>query len=353
MASSLTAEFHRRMHLSFAPAFPREGTGRIDYLDGWRAIAVALVVTAHTLSVYGIKLLAVGTLGVYLFFGISGYIITRLLLLERHRTGRIDIGAFYIRRIARIFPPLVIFLSAMVALWPDGSLLGQALRSAAFTCNIGVNNGCVRILEHTWSLAFEEQFYLVYPLLLAGVWRWWLIPLAAFWLLPLVFPVGYIGHGGFARIILIMAFGAIFAAYEKPVTVRIVRLPASLVAIMPMLLAGWALLDPSPLQIVLGALLPLAAVLTVFGLPLVIPRFKQLLCTDVLTRIGLYSYTFYLWQQFFTYPWAWNTGVMPIVGIGAALLLAAVSYHTVERLCRRWAQAVTARRKRPRTGPSS
>lgn len=344
MSISLASQFHRRLHLSFDPALPTEGAGRIDYLDGWRAIAVTLVVAAHTLSVYGIKLLAVGTLGVYLFFGISGYIITRLLLLEQRRTGAIDIGAFYIRRCARILPPLLIFLAAMVAVWPDGSLMGQALRSAAFTCNIGVDGGCIRILEHTWSLAFEEQFYLIYPLLLAGLWRWWLIPLAAFWLLPLIFPVPYIGQGGFARIVLIMALGAAFAAFENPLSAWIKRVPGVVMIAMPGVLIGWALLAPSPFQTLLGAVLPLAAVLTVFGLPISAPWFRQVLCWNVLTRIGLYSYTFYLWQQFFSYPWAWNTGLMPIIGIGAALGIAALSYHTLERACRHWAQAVTARR---------
>jgi peptidoglycan/LPS O-acetylase OafA/YrhL len=346
MANSLTAQFHNRMHLSFAPSIPQDGLGRIDYLDGWRAIAVGLVVAAHTLSVYGIKLLSVGTLGVYLFFGISGYIITRLLLLEHHKTGRIDIGAFYIRRSARILPPLFVFLAAMVALWPGESLVGQALRSATFTCNIGVDGGCVRILEHTWSLAFEEQFYIVYPLLLAGVWRWWLLPLVAFWALPFFIPVGYIGQGGFARIVMIMAFGALFAAYEKPLAARIARIPVLLLAAMPLVLLGWALLEPSPLQMVCGALVPLAAVLTVFGLPLAVPSFRRMLCWSVLTRIGLYSYTFYLWQQFFSYPWSWNTGWVPIAGIGAALSIAALSYHTLEGICRHWAQAVTARRTR-------
>jgi peptidoglycan/LPS O-acetylase OafA/YrhL len=346
MASSPTANLRDRIRLSIAPDIPSEGNGRIDYLDGWRAVAVGLVVAAHTLSVYGIKILSVGTLGVYLFFGISGYIITRLLLLEQHRTGRIDIPAFYARRIARIMPPLIVFLVAMIVLKADSSIVWQAVRAAAFTCNIGIDGGCIRILEHTWSLAFEEQFYLVYPLLLAGFRRWWMLPLALFWALPFFIPVGYIGQGGFARIVMIMALGAMFAAWERPITELIRRVPRVLLLAMPAVLLAWALLEPGPPQMLAGALVPFAAILTVFGLPLAFPVLRRALCWGVLTRIGLYSYGFYLWQQFFSYPWDWNTGWMPIIGIAAGLGIAALSYHTLERVCRHWAQDYSARRIR-------
>ena len=346
MASNPRAQILDRIHRSFAPAFAQEASSRIDYIDGWRAIAVGLVVMAHTLSVYGIKILAVGTLGVYLFFGISGYIITRLLLLERHKTGRIDIVAFYARRIARIMPPLLVFLLVMTLVWPDKSIFGQAARSLAFTCNVGFDGGCIRILEHTWSLAFEEQFYLIYPLVLVGIRRWWLFPLAAFWALPFFVPVAYIGHGGFARIELIILLGALYAAYEVPLSERLTQLPKALLALMPAILVGWALLKPSLAQIALGALVPVAAILTVFVLPLAFPLVRRMLCWSVLTRIGLYSYTFYLWQQFFSYPWEWNTGPMPILGIAAGLVIAALSYHTFERVCRHWGQDFSKRRKR-------
>ena len=184
---------------SLSPAAPvnsGDQSGRIAFLDGWRAVAVGLVVMAHTLSVYGIKVLPFGTLGVYLFFGISGYIITRLLLLERLRTGRIDLRAFYVRRIARIMPPLIIFVAAMVAFAPGPEIAWQAVRAVSFTCNLGFGGtSCVRIFEHTWSLAFEEQFYLVYPLIL----RRYAALVAAFpgrTLAPAVFRTGALHRTG-------------------------------------------------------------------------------------------------------------------------------------------------------------
>lgn len=352
MASVPLALSRYRSHVRLAPAHLENETSRIDYLDGWRAIAVGLVVAAHTLSVYGIKVLGIGTVGVYLFFGISGYIITRLLVLERLKTGSIDLAAFYARRLARIFPPLIIFLIAMMVIWPDQAIFGQAARSLAFTCNIGFDGGCMRLLEHTWSLAFEEQFYLVFPLLLAGVRRWWLLPLAAFWALPFFVPVGYIGQGGFVRVVMIMLLGATYAAFEAPLSGLVTRVPKVLLLIMPVALACWALLDHTPLKPVLGALVPLASIMTVFALPAAFPTVRRVLTWSVLTRVGLYSYTFYLWQQFFSYPWSWNRGVIPVVGIVAGLAIAGLSYHTLEKLCRDWARNFSLRRRTLATGAS-
>ena len=322
-----------------SPAIPNGKSGRIEYLDGWRAVAVALVVMAHTLSVYGINILTFGTLGVFLFFGISGYIITRLLLLEHVRTGKIDLRAFYVRRVARIMPPLLIYTLAIVALLPNREIGWQAVRAVTFTCNMGFGGtSCTRIFEHTWSLAFEEQFYLIYPLLLAGLLRWWQILLVALWVVPFFVPVPFIGQGGFVRIALIMALGATYAAYEAKLSAYLARLPRLLLLLMPAVLFGWAALEPSPVQILLGALLPFATIVTLFGLPLAFPTLKGLLSMGVVTRIGLYSYTFYLWQQFFSYPWSWNTGPMPLLGIGAGLAIAALSYHSIENVCRGWAR---------------
>jgi peptidoglycan/LPS O-acetylase OafA/YrhL len=173
-----------------------------------------------------------------------------------------------------------------------------------------------------------------------------MLPLVLFWALPFFIPVGYIGQGGFARIVMIMALGAMLAAWEKPIAALIGRVPRVVLLAMPAVLLAWALLEPGPLQMLSGALVPIAAILTVFGLPLAFPVLRRVLSWSVLTRIGLYSYGFYLWQQFFSYPWAWNTGWMPIIGIAAGLGIAALSYHTLERTCRHWAQEYSARRSR-------
>src|SRR5258705_2743476 len=94
---------------------------RIPSLDGFRAISIGLVLFGHLLGTSGFSLsleankhLALGELGVRVFFVISGFLITNLLLTEVATTGRIHIGRFYLRRTFRIFPPYYVFILALV-----------------------------------------------------------------------------------------------------------------------------------------------------------------------------------------------------------------------------------------------
>ena len=345
MTFKQVSENIERLRRSLAPDLSDAQSGRIAFLDGWRAVAIGLVIIAHTAWAYGITIPPFGMMGVYLFFGISGYIITRLLLLERHKTGKIDIPAFYIRRVARIVPPLALFLLAMVALSPDPATAWSSARGLAFTCNMGFGEGCITLIEHTWSLSFEEQFYLVYPLIVAGIWRWWLVPLIALWAIPFFLPLPFIGQGGFARIVMIMSMSAAYAAFESKLADQFARIPKPMILAMPLILFAWVVLEPSMTRKLLGVALPFAIILTLFALPANFPIIQRILSMGFMTRIGLYSYSFYLWQQYFTYPWSWNTGIIPILGILLAFALAALSYHTLEDGCRNWARNINLRRR--------
>jgi peptidoglycan/LPS O-acetylase OafA/YrhL len=117
---------------------------------------------------------AASTVGVTLFFVLSGFLITTLLLEERERTGRIDLVAFYKRRARRLLPALVVFLSvvgAMLALAGFGSqVVGSIAPPLAYYANwVLATGGELPLLGHTWSLSVEEQFYIVWPLLLIGL----------------------------------------------------------------------------------------------------------------------------------------------------------------------------------------
>lgn len=156
-------------------------------LDGLRAIAVAAVVVFH----FAPGLLPGGFLGVDLFFVISGYLITRLLLAEIEKTGRISLRAFYLRRARRLLPAVIVLLlvtSICAALvWRDeiAAMRGGILASLCYVTNwwlIGAHEsyfvaaGRPSMLQHLWSLAIEEQFYLIWPmalLLLSGVYVVW------------------------------------------------------------------------------------------------------------------------------------------------------------------------------------
>ena len=148
-------------------------------LDGLRAIAVGLVVLFH-LQLPG---LGAGFLGVDVFFVISGFLITTLLLIEHERTGRISLSAFWARRARRLLPALalVMLTVAVVTLLTATdsqkvSLRGDLLATIFYVGNwhfIGTSTyfastGGESPLLHTWSLAIEEQFYLFWPLLVIG-----------------------------------------------------------------------------------------------------------------------------------------------------------------------------------------
>ena len=141
-------------------------------LDGLRAIAVLLVVAVHT-HVPG---LAGGYVGVEIFFVLSGYLITSILLAEHERTGRIAIGAFYWRRALRLYPALLLLLAAYLALaplaWPGKPHGRDALITGLYLSDYAVSFWNVpQYLSHTWSLAAEEHFYLLWPLLLVAMLR--------------------------------------------------------------------------------------------------------------------------------------------------------------------------------------
>jgi peptidoglycan/LPS O-acetylase OafA/YrhL len=136
-------------------------------------LAVVLVLVFH---VSGSALPNGGFVGVTTFFVLSGFLITSLLLRERETHGRINLKAFYVRRALRLYPPLLVLLVALPVVMlafhdPNVSTyLPKALFAGFYLSDFATLSGVgMGILTHTWSLAVEEQFYLVWPLLLIVV----------------------------------------------------------------------------------------------------------------------------------------------------------------------------------------
>jgi peptidoglycan/LPS O-acetylase OafA/YrhL len=148
----------------------KSGIGQIPSLDGIRAASVMVVFVAHA----GLNEWIPGNFGVTVFFFLSGFLITTLLRVEFDRSGRIDLGAFYLRRALRIFPPMYLVLIAASALtaigllegsiWPQ-ALLAQALHlTNYYVIANGWWDGRAPGTWIYWSLAVEEHFYLLFPL---------------------------------------------------------------------------------------------------------------------------------------------------------------------------------------------
>ena len=158
------------------------GIRYIPAIDGLRAVAVIAVMLYHL----GFSWIPGGFLGVDLFFVISGYVITRLLLDSIQRSGGLDLRAFYKARIRRLFPPLVfmIFVTIIyISIWAPETMR-RFVSDSPFALFGGMNWWLVfrhtdyfdtisrpPLLQHTWSLGVEAQFYLIWPLILLLVLR--------------------------------------------------------------------------------------------------------------------------------------------------------------------------------------
>lgn len=158
------------------------GIRYIPAIDGLRAVAVIAVMLYHL----GFSWIPGGFLGVDLFFVISGYVITRLLLDSIQRSGGLDLRAFYKARIRRLFPPLVfmIFMTVIyIGIWAPETMR-RFVSDSPFALLGGMNWWLVfrhtdyfdtisrpPLLQHTWSLGVEAQFYLIWPLILLLVLR--------------------------------------------------------------------------------------------------------------------------------------------------------------------------------------
>ena len=150
-------------------AFSADQLGYEPALDGLRGLAVIQVLLFHA----HLPGFANGTVGVGIFFVLSGFLITFLIMSEIDKTGKFSLRNFYIRRVRRLLPAYAVVITfcivATFILWRDFSTLRGALTSMFHVSNwvlILVPNKGLGMLHHTWTLSIEEQFYLIWPALL-------------------------------------------------------------------------------------------------------------------------------------------------------------------------------------------
>lgn len=308
----------------------RETSDRIAFLDGWRALAIGLVLldhlgmnreigAAYARGPIGI-ISEFGEVGVFIFFFISGYVVSRTSLKEVEASGDFSARGFYLRRSFRIVPPLMLYLFACLAL--GGANLidfssANFLSSALYLCNSTAPHvDCNWYVGHTWSLAFEEQFYLLFPLVFSFLElrkkpNPLIAILAAFIAaIPLVFVVWWIGRTGF-----FIAYGLFFVGYAAAkqgnrfvgifarhrsvaliVAALVVFLPRSVVASFGADEAARADL------IAYYRLLHVAAIPTLVLLSGAVEASRGFLSNRAVSHVGRASYSIYLWQQLFNGP---------------------------------------------------
>ena len=323
-------------------------------LDGVRALAIAPVVGMHA---FGWP--REGGLGVEIFFVLSGFLITTLLLEERVTTGTISFTRFYRRRAARLAPGLVLML-AVYAIVTHGADAWAVVIGLTYTSNIAilVDAGSMPwALGHLWSLAQEEQFYLLWPpllFLLTRV-RTTLLPkaLALLLLAVMLERVSLVAHGSdihriyfspdtHAEPILVgCLFGALHARWS-PAAVRSWGGPAALSIVVGSFFAAqwlWILSALSPVRTLFffacGFLILAAAQGDVLS---------RVLGSRPLTFLGQISYSLYLWHMPVLAA-AGTTADHREFGPSAAAILVAIgiasaSFFFVEQpLRRRWRHA--------------
>jgi peptidoglycan/LPS O-acetylase OafA/YrhL len=350
-------------------------------LDGLRALAVSFVVAYHLGTTSGSTLLPGGFLGVDLFFVLSGYLITSLLLVEGLQTGRLSIKQFYLRRARRLLPALFALLltvGAIVAVWlpqQAARMRGDLLAALGYATNwwliaqhssyFGGEGDRPNLLTHLWSLAVEEQYYLIWPLVLlllvairAKRWFFLLVAVAAVAASAAAAVILYDPFSDPSRVYygtdtraLAPLLGAALAISLRPWRHRrrlapAARHTADAVGITALLLlAAVAAVVHDTDEVLYGpGFLVIAAlgavVVGVAGHPGT--ALGELLGTQPLKWIGERSYAIYLWH--------WPVCVLtrpgidiPITGwanaalrVGLSLLLAEISYWLVERPIRRY-----------------
>jgi peptidoglycan/LPS O-acetylase OafA/YrhL len=312
--------------------------GRDVLLDAWRGISVLLVVFYHIaefrfatffrdphhgstaperVGIQGVipwikhqavrELEYIGPLGVQIFFVISGYIITTLILREHQRNGRVSIAAFYVRRAFRILPPLwlTLGLTLLFALLGCIHVDGRSiLVAASFACNVQPDS-CLWFTGHTWSVATEEQFYLLWPLLLV-VFGFRNVAQAA-----LVLCLMFIAADQYALLTVswvhnalsgsCIAAGALFASSKtfRSLVARVHVVP--LIVSVAFLLFGKPFLKDhiQGVSSFSNAVTPFLIVMMVFSCYRFRPSLDKLNVVRALAAIGLVSYGLYLWQELF------------------------------------------------------
>jgi peptidoglycan/LPS O-acetylase OafA/YrhL len=329
---------------------PSRRPGRIPSLDGLRAVSISLVVIYH---IWGARfpgyLMSTGNLGVRIFFVISGFLISGILLKEMDSTGKVSLKKFYTRRALRIFPAFYVYCIAVGVSASLGAIQlhkGDLIEAATYVINFFPGPEQSVYVKHIWSLCVEEQFYLIWPAVLcfAGKKRGLMAACGCVLVVPLIrlaywffvpsfhdvldrrfetvadaLATGCLLTGGQAMLSKLPAYNAFLRSKYFLVVPVAIYLDANFVANHPRL---YLLLGETVLNI---------------GIALCIDRWVRypggvvgrILNSSALTGIGVMSYSLYLWQQPFVSPESADFIRFPL-GVILACVVSLGSFFLIE-----------------------
>jgi peptidoglycan/LPS O-acetylase OafA/YrhL len=342
---------------------------RIPSLDGLRALSILLVVALHTIQRFSLShhvarvwyAIFDGGTGVYIFFVISGYLITGLLLNEHQKRGSISMRGFYLRRAMRILPPLYAYVAVLLLLgWAGRLALNRIdILSALFFFH-DYAPATMWSLEHFWSLSIEEQFYFLWPLILfyclrkpgiAGRLTASRIALAVILISPVVrvlsfrlnIPYLHNGYGFHMRADALM-YGCVFALLQGTpmfervyaVATKIWWIPPAVIFVSDCIGARFTNYWQLPFgYTICGAAIAFFLLWCVRNPDSVVGR---ILNARPVMHIGVLSYSIYLWQTLFIHSYNGPVfgqslklfTIFPFSWLGI-LIVAELSFYLVER----------------------
>jgi peptidoglycan/LPS O-acetylase OafA/YrhL len=329
---------------------------RIPSLDGLRAISIALVILSHLVKWKHVSLEVLGSygaLGVHVFFVLSGYLITSLLLREYERSSTISLRDFYIRRAFRIFPAAFVFLAVVIVLYWHQMRWYHVAAAVFYAANMDIARPW--IFGHLWSLSIEEQFYLLWPF---AIKKWQshktaillcvLVATPVFWVGLHAFKVrnGLLGSlPAYADQLAIGCLLAIFAPRLPKIRGSVALgmvLAAVLIPWFPATSAGRTLFMLFVLHPLLNVCLA-GLVLHVIQVP------YRVLNWLPVAWLGKISYSLYLWQELFCSNPSLHLGYFLVV---PALACACLSYYCVEQPMLRLRERYQARSSAARAATS-
>jgi len=348
-----------------------ESRHRLSAIDQWRGVSVLLVILHHFVILRFIHQFnvayrlsdfirhpaleyfpeaaarlfylwahGIGPLGVQIFFVISGYIITRLLIKELEKTGEVCLKCFYIRRAFRILPALIFFVFMMWALSLTGAIVISPVNVgsvATFACNTSLVD-CGYYFGHFWSLGVEEQFYVLWPLLFVLFVTFgrtgliWVILGAC--LIVSVIPrfrsLGFVNNG--------LSFACIAAGAAYALNERFRAWLSATRSLPPWLLPVTLVVGLTLLKALVANMWVITTLITPFLIvATVLPRadgaksHNQGYISRWLNRVGLMSYSLYLWHYAFTWePEHYSSTAFWIASIPLGLGLSWLSAHHIE-----------------------